>query len=162
MVAVVNKVGLAMPDAAVATPVAGSDSADALAAGKNAGAEMVVFGSYQIVGDQIRVTGQMTDVSTGSVVSSLQTTGTVTGIFRVEDKLALQMNPAMARERVRYGKSQPNKPLMLFGVQTDIYAESNAVVRPLPSGRIQPQFYTGPGGDYNSDYSYFYEPGTVS
>jgi len=153
MVAVVNKSGLvqarAMPDAVVA-----SDSAKTVSAGKDAHAAMVIFGSYQIVGDQIRVTGQMTQVPSGNVVLSLQATGSVTDIFRVEDKLTGQLDPAIAQSFAGPQK----EPIMVFGTPTGMYFQSNVNVQPIQSGLIQPEYYSGPNSGYIGNYPYVYSP----
>lgn len=68
-----------------------SDSASALQAGRNRRASIVVFGSAQSVGDQLRLTGQVVDVASGKPLAGLKATGTVPSIFRLEDALAAQV-----------------------------------------------------------------------
>src|SRR5450755_4548645 len=53
-------------------PLANMDSGDAMKAAKDAGAAIVVFGSYQVAFDQLRVTGQVMDVNSGRALATLQ------------------------------------------------------------------------------------------
>lgn len=64
--------------------------------GADAGAAFVVFGSYQIVGDDLRVTGQIIDVATAKVAGGLKATGNVRDLFGVEDILAAQLKRELA------------------------------------------------------------------
>jgi TolB-like protein len=81
----------ALQPMAFTKPIAGSDTASALQAGHNAGATTVVFGSYQVVSDQLRVNAQVADVASGRVVGGLQATGDIHDLFKLEDSLSAQL-----------------------------------------------------------------------
>ena len=72
-----------------AAPVA--DAAPALQAAPTRGASIVVFGSAQAIGDQLRLTGQVVNVSSGKPLAGLKATGTVQSVFRLEDEIAAQV-----------------------------------------------------------------------
>jgi TolB-like protein len=84
-----------------AAPSAGYDAATALAAARGAGergtgersmgAKFVIFGSFQTVGTDVRVLGQILDVETGRAVGGLRATGALANLFDVEDALASQV-----------------------------------------------------------------------
>jgi TolB-like protein len=76
-------------------PLANMDSASAVKAANDAGASIVVFGSYQVAADQLRVTGQATDVGSGRVLATLQVTGPITDLFKIEDTLGSQLSGAL-------------------------------------------------------------------
>ena len=63
-------------------------TADLLAAGRRLGAARVVGGSYQRVGDQLRITARLVDVGTGAVVNSLTIDGTISELFSLQDRIA--------------------------------------------------------------------------
>ena len=74
------------------TVIVGQDvrqaTADLLAAGRRLDAVRVVGGSYQRVGDQLRITARVVDVQTGAVVSSLRIDGTINELFTLQDRIA--------------------------------------------------------------------------
>jgi TolB-like protein len=78
--------------------MAAEDAVEALKDGADQRAHFVVFGSYQIVGDNLRITGQIYDVTKGSVVSSVKSTGMFKDLFELEDSLADQTMRALPRE----------------------------------------------------------------
>jgi TolB-like protein len=62
-----------------------------LQAGRAAGANLVVYGTYQIANGQLRVTGTMVNSADGSVVAPLRATGDLHDLFHMEDALAMQL-----------------------------------------------------------------------
>lgn len=81
---------IAAPAVAVdATPGA------ALAAARQANADLVIFGSFQVVGDQLRVNAQALDVASGQSKASPAVTGPVRSLFIIEDQLAEEMHKAL-------------------------------------------------------------------
>lgn len=68
-----------------------SDAPPALQAARTRGASIVVFGSAQAIGDQLRLTGQVVDVASGKPLAGLKATGTIETVFRLEDALAAQV-----------------------------------------------------------------------
>ena len=74
---------------AVAREETGRD--DALEAGRQAGADRVVSGAYQRLGDRIRVTARLVDAADGAVLQSATVTGTVAEIFVLQDRVAAEL-----------------------------------------------------------------------
>ncbi len=64
-------------------------TADLLVAGRRLDATRVVGGSYQRVGDQLRITARVVDVQTGAVISSLRIDGTISELFSLQDRIAV-------------------------------------------------------------------------
>ena len=61
--------------------------ADALALARRAGAQWLVHGGYQRVGDQIRVTARIVDCETGAVVRTTQVDGLLEELFALQDQI---------------------------------------------------------------------------
>jgi TolB-like protein len=154
IVSEMNKTGLVQTHS-MADPLVSSDADRAIAAGKDAGADLVIFGSYQIVGDQIRVNGQMTQVSTGAVVAPLQATGMVLDIFKLEDTLASQLQPTVARLYA----PQRNEPVVTYGGQSDQYVSNQVAVPQSVAVQPSPDYYTAPSTVYVPSYPYGYDYG---
>jgi TolB-like protein len=71
---------------------------DPIATAAKAGANIVVFGSYQILNDQVRCTGQVVDTASNRPIASLSATGPVRDLFKLEDELAQQLHRALPQE----------------------------------------------------------------
>jgi TolB-like protein len=64
--------------------------ASALKMGAEAKADVVIFGNYQVVEDELRVTGRVMDVASGQNVGFLKGSGTMRSLLALEDELAKQ------------------------------------------------------------------------
>lgn len=123
------------PKAAAPTPAEA-----ARRAGRDAGADVAVYGSYQLVGDVLRITGRVIDVRSGNSLGTLKATGPLDDLFRLEDEVAAQ-----ARRLLRVddgGKTGPGSAPV----------ERPAAVAPAP---YRPRYVTGPRY-YPYDPSYTY------
>jgi TolB-like protein len=60
-----------------------------------AGADFVIFGGYQVVDGDLRITGQVIDVAKKQPVAGLKTTGTLRDLFGMEDAIASQVKKAL-------------------------------------------------------------------
>ena len=56
--------------------------------GRRGSARWVVSGAYQRVGDQLRITGTLVDVSTGAVIRTAKIDGALDDLFALQDRLA--------------------------------------------------------------------------
>jgi hypothetical protein len=59
--------------------------------GQESGAEYVVFGSYQTLENELRLTGSILDVKSGKIIGGLKATGAVRDLFGLQDQMAEQM-----------------------------------------------------------------------
>ena len=59
-----------------------------LAAGRSAGVQRVLGGTYRRVGDRLRITARMLDVATGAVVAQTVVNGLAEALFDLQDRLA--------------------------------------------------------------------------
>jgi TolB-like protein len=66
------------------------DQSDAMTTARNSGATYLLTGAYQIVGDELRATGQILAVSDGHVIGGLTATGATRDLFTIEDILTAQ------------------------------------------------------------------------
>jgi TolB-like protein len=92
LMAELSRAGSVKP--ASATAAAGDQEA-AIRAGEAAGAKYVVFGTYQSVESDLRITGQVVDVSTKQAIAGLKATGTLRDLFGLEDTIAAQVKKAL-------------------------------------------------------------------
>ena len=74
---------------------AANTSADAAAAGRQLGADYVVFGTYTSADASLRIIGQVVDCSTGNAVTALKVTGKLGDVFVLEDNLSRQASTAL-------------------------------------------------------------------
>jgi TolB-like protein len=74
-------------------PVSGTD--DALKAATAVKADYVVFGSYQSVDGDLRMTGQVFDVGKKQAVAGLKSTGSQRDLFGMEDVISNQVRRAL-------------------------------------------------------------------
>ena len=85
----------AMENVSSATDIA---RATELAAGRLVGAQWVISGAYQRVGDRIRMTARVVEVATATVVHTAIVDGTVTDLFALQDRLATDLRQRLTRE----------------------------------------------------------------
>ena len=121
-----------------------------LGAARDAGADVAVWGTYEVAGDEIRITGRVVDVRRGDLLGTLKASGPLREVFRVEDGIADQ-----ARRLVRGPGADP------------VRGGGPVVVRPAPAAAPYPPSYvpstyvTGPRFypyDPSFDPSYTYGP----
>ncbi len=140
---------------APATATSAADVDAAIKAGRDAGASTVVFGAYQVVDKNIRVTGQVVEVATGKSIESLKGTGPVGDLFKIEDGLSGQLVSALGGGGVRW---QP-RDTYTATAQATVPARTVEVAEatyPRPQAYTQRYVYTDPYDttDYYPSYSY--------
>jgi len=90
------------------------DLEEARKAGKAAGADFVVYGSYQLSETGLRITGQVLDVNSGRFVGGVKATGTVRELFAMEDTIADQAKRILQQQLPPppppQANAQPNAP----------------------------------------------------
>ena len=72
---------------------------EALAAGRRLGARWLVAGAYQRVGDLLRITARLVDVTTGEVRGSTRIDGSLAGLFDVQDRIVATLADTLLAER---------------------------------------------------------------
>jgi TolB-like protein len=96
------------PSGSPASPDTGSDvtlaeesvAVRALEVARGLGAQFVVSGAYQRLGDSIRITGRLVDLADDSVVRAAKVDGVVGDLFALQDQVAAELSgplPAPAR-----------------------------------------------------------------
>ena len=81
-------------------PVPVLEPAAAVKGASDADADYVITGSYQLVGNDLRITGEIIDVDTSESVGGLKASGTLTELFALEDQLGAQMRTPLRQEIV--------------------------------------------------------------
>src|SRR6266850_543209 len=92
-------------------PVAIGDPDKAVRAAQLSRAEVVVFGSYQFLDPDVRVTGQVLDVSTNQIVGVLKASGTFRQLFTIEDDLSDQAKKMLIGDKAANEVLEPRPPL---------------------------------------------------
>jgi TolB-like protein len=151
---------------------------DPIAIAKQNHADLVVTGTYQIVGDQIRANGQLIDVATNTPVGGFSATGSQHDLFKVEDALGEQLRGLLPRPiplaQLQQQFEQPqNAPTVVYQPQTDYTSTAVPTVSntyydssPVPTYYYPDYSYGYPydygyyGGDYYGGFGFF--PGFVS
>ncbi len=69
----------------------GSGASAATEVGRRLGARYVVSGAYQRLGELIRITGRIIDVTTGATVSSAKVDGALEDLFSLQDRVVAEL-----------------------------------------------------------------------
>jgi TolB-like protein len=158
------------------TPVTGDTTAadlkDALKLAEKSKADYVVFGSYQAVEGDLRITGQVVDALKKESVAGLKTTGNLRDLFGLEDVIANQVKRSLPQPVVATSsdllkqpvapepEAAPEAPPTIAGLDDrvqELQAQLNEAIERM---RYTPPYY----GDYydsyptNYGYSGFYSP----
>jgi len=72
--------------------------AAAMEDGLQAGARYVIFGTYQVANGDVRVTGEVLNVTDGKIEESLNATGPISDLFQIEDALTGQIAKVLPLE----------------------------------------------------------------
>jgi TolB-like protein len=138
-------------------------AADALAAARDAKAQRLISGSYQVVDDQLRVTAEVTDVNQPQPVGQIKASGRIRDLFQIEDSLAMQLwhilpqsdDQALANEiQVSSPEdyTQPAPPPQAY------YEAPQTQVAPAPVYDTSPGYDYAPyGAEYPYAYGYPYD-----
>ena len=98
-----------------------SDSRDrnkeALGAGRRVGAQWLVAGGYQRVGDLLRITAQIVDVATGNVRGSTKIDGSMTELFDAQDRVVAALADTLAAHHPPVADMPGGRPAAESGVR---------------------------------------------
>lgn len=85
----------------IVTPnTAAEDAAGALAAGKEAQADFVVWGTVQVVDDRVRISGELLDVNANRSAGQFKITGSNRELFELQDMVAEQVRRRLRRAEI--------------------------------------------------------------
>ena len=73
-----------------------ADDAAALDAARKAGAQFVIRGNFASIAGDVRVTGQVLELSSGKAVTAIKATGPSSNVFAMEDELDAQIRRRLA------------------------------------------------------------------
>ena len=75
-----------------------AEHAVAIEVGRRLGARWVVSGGYQRLGDQLRITGRLVDVTTSTIVRAAKVDGAIDDLFTLQDRLATELINGTGRD----------------------------------------------------------------
>ena len=113
-----------------------AESGMLLEVGRRVGARWVVSGGYQRLGDQLRITGRLVDVTTGAVAQAAKVDGAIDDLFELQDRLATGLINGQASDAAHAaGRSAP-----LSNADVTVGAESASSAPPirLPTQALPP------------------------
>ncbi|MFA5779244.1 MAG: CsgG/HfaB family protein [Elusimicrobiota bacterium] len=67
------------------------DEKTAVEKGKLFGADVIVFGSFQVSGDKLKVTARFVDVQTRKIIDTAEANGNISDIFKLQDEIAFNL-----------------------------------------------------------------------
>ncbi|MFH1540653.1 MAG: tetratricopeptide repeat protein [Elusimicrobiota bacterium] len=67
------------------------DENTAVKMGKMYGADVMIFGSFQVMGDKLRITARFVDVQTIKVIDTAEANGNISDIFKLQDEIAFNL-----------------------------------------------------------------------
>ena len=147
------------------------DPIAAIKAGREMDADILIFGSYQIVGDSLRITGQIFDADSAEPIGGLKASGKISDLFTMEDTLGAQVRTAIGAELagvppaeiLRGGQPMPeissSGPVRVGpGYEGSTYDQSLSNNKPYWSYyyNTYPSYYYAPYRYYRPYYNYSY------
>jgi len=140
------------------------DPEEARRAAKDRGFSVAVFGSTQILGNQLRATGQVIDARSGATLGTLNAVASANNLFPLEDQLAGQVVAALPRDWVNAPTAAPPASggyASAPGPEYQSYVYSDYAA--YPPGYYAPyDYYSYPRTYYDYTYAYpswwWYEP----
>ncbi|MGA3066886.1 MAG: hypothetical protein ABSF29_08580 [Tepidisphaeraceae bacterium] len=129
--------------------VGGGDNATALQAAHEGGANIVIFGAYQVVAGQIRIDAQIVDVASAHTIGTLQATGAVPDLFKMEDSLSAQLHQLLPTP-----PPSADLPTITYGTPNSPPAQVADATAPAP---VAASPYTD-NSYYSAPYAYTYAP----
>jgi TolB-like protein len=139
----------------VLTPADAQPVSDPVAAakiGRDKGASLVAFGTYQILDTDVRINGQLVDSNTGKAVAALKATGPRRDLFHMEDLLASQAIASLPPGSIKVGAgayAASNEPAPAPAPASTNYYATQATEPYNAQG-----YYVTPGPDYTPTYDY--------
>ena len=64
---------------------------DAVAMGKSLGIRFIVWGGFQKMGDSVRITSHLTEISNETLIGSAKVDGNMQDIFKLQDEIIIQL-----------------------------------------------------------------------
>ena len=96
------------------------------------GARRAVTGSYQQVGQRLRINARIVDLPSAVVIHAVRTDGGRHEIFALQDRIAGELAAGLSTGRFRTGMLQPARPPSAGGRRAEIVPPGPRVEPPLP------------------------------
>jgi TolB-like protein/tetratricopeptide (TPR) repeat protein len=103
-------------------PGDGSDDARLVRAGRELGARWILTGSFQRVGEAVRVTASLLETASGRIARTVKVDGRLTGIFELQDRLVADLADGLR------AVTRPPEPARDTGIIAAYEAFSKGVV----------------------------------
>jgi TolB-like protein len=136
--------GMRQVSGVIVAGVAPADAAGATNLAKYAGADAVIFGSIQLVGEQIRVTGQIISIDTGESLGTLKSDGSLRNLFDIEDVLAARVERILMPPPASRATAGPAATLQVVGPTmgpgASRYFDGNLMAQITPPDRYRDEY----------------------
>ncbi|HBG92261.1 MAG: hypothetical protein A2X54_00825 [Nitrospirae bacterium GWF2_44_13] len=112
------------------------DEKTAVKAGKIAGVDIVVIGSFSVLGDQVRISARFVEVQTGRILSTAEETKSFREMYALTDAVAFSLAESL----------QKALKIVASGAESEDVKKEKATVASLPPGKASD--YYSKGYDY--------------
>ncbi len=114
-------------------------------AAKEAGASIVVFGSYRVVEPDVSIVGYLMDVPTGRLISAIKGSGPIRALFSLEDQLNGQFIATMGQQFPAVAAATP--AVQASNVAPAPATPSTPSTPPPPANTLAPLTYSNPSSN---------------
>ncbi len=137
--------GMRQVSGVIVAGVAPADAAGATNLVKYVGVDAVIFGSIQLIGEQIRVTGQIISTDTGESLGTLKSDGSLRNLFDIEDVLAARAERILVPPQTNRGTANgPAATLQVVGPTmgpgVSRYFDGNLMAQITPPDRYRDEY----------------------
>jgi TolB-like protein len=121
-----------------------TDLATAVQIGREARANLVVVGGYQMIGDDLKITGQTIDTQSGEIVGALKSTATVRDVLDMEETLGRQLGSSLHRTPTVSATADPRPDYPTLGpVRVAAYTQTFAAPKSDPHQQFRDRYTYG-------------------
>ena len=133
------------------------NGADALATARDAEAQRLISGSYQVVDDQLRITANVIDVNQTQSAGEVKATGRVRDLFQLEDSLAMQLWHILPQPAEEASANDFQVTPLEDYTASQQAAPPPVIYEPLPDVAAAPAYDSAPDYyPYDTGYPYGY------
>lgn len=130
------------------------DADAALKVGRDNHAAFVIFGQFQVVDSNVRITGQVLETTGGQSIGALKATGPTRDLFNMEDALSGQVISALPKHLLAENTTEPTPMPYVYQPSQPPAQTAPAPTYSDESGYYTPQTQTYVQAPSPDDYSY--------
>jgi TolB-like protein len=130
---------------------------DAITVARQNKADLAVIGTYQVVGDDVRVNGHLVDVASNNTVGSFAATGPQKSLFAIEDAVGEQLRRSLpAAPMAQQAAAAQQQAAQQQVAQQQAAQQPTVIYQQDPSQAYAPPPAVNNYYDATPDYGYYY------